>query len=315
MTIRIEDIAFEDARYELLGHLAGYNHHEALGRMARLWQHCTKKFTDVVSEAVIKAHLGPSGVEAILESELGERADGGIRVAGCKGRIEWYESKVRAAKAGGKARAKTGDRGNGGQFGSGSSDSSQPATGQPRASQNPATGQPRARESPGKSSPSVSVSAPGTTCQGPKGGDDGASPRSGQPGLELSPEEPPAPKPQRKPRGNPDVGRVRDWWRERYRDEYGCEATWGQKQNGQARQLLSAHGLEEVQRRGEILLSSPPPWLKGPYDFGTLVQHFDKLAQPSDAAKPVPRGLGGDRNADHVDKAAAKARELRRQGI
>src|SRR5687767_12450297 len=97
-------MAFADARIELLGDVAGYNRFEALGRLAHLWRVCTQRKAYVVSTSLVIATLGPKGVEALLESELGERADEGrIRVRGTEGRIEWLEAKKRAAAAGGEA--------------------------------------------------------------------------------------------------------------------------------------------------------------------------------------------------------------------
>src|SRR5687767_2807314 len=97
-------MAFADARIELLGDVAGYNRFEALGRLAHLWRVCTQRKAYVVSTSLVIATLGPKGVEALLESELGEQTDGGIRVRGTEGRIEWLEAKRRAAAAGGEAK-------------------------------------------------------------------------------------------------------------------------------------------------------------------------------------------------------------------
>lgn len=158
MSVTVTDLALQDARYEMLGALAGYNHHEALGRMVRLWHWCTKKSSYEVTEGVVKAHLGPSGVDAILESELGERTESGIRVCGTKGRIEWYQKKVEAAKKGGKARAK-GKRGADGRL---ESEGSEENPGQPQSNHPPATIQPPTShgtsEKPAAATPSVSVS-------------------------------------------------------------------------------------------------------------------------------------------------------------
>jgi hypothetical protein len=104
--VRLEDAAFGDARIETLGQIAGYNRYEALGRMAHLWRWCTDRATYVVSEAVVRGCLGPQGVEALLESDLGERVEGGIRVRGTVGRVEWLDVKRKAGQAGGEASAK-----------------------------------------------------------------------------------------------------------------------------------------------------------------------------------------------------------------
>ncbi len=66
----------------------------------------------------------------------------------------------------------------------------------------------------------------------------------------------------------------------RYRAAYGADPSWP-KWTGQVKALLKSHSPDEIRRRIEILFTSPPTWLQGPYDFGTLVQHFDKLVQPT----------------------------------
>lgn len=114
--VRIEAAAFSDQRYELLGQLAGYDRFAALGRMAYLWSACTDRGVDHVSEAIVRACLGPAGVEAILGAELGERAEeGGIRVKGAsEDRIGWYVEGARTRRAlaqrAGQARAASAQR-------------------------------------------------------------------------------------------------------------------------------------------------------------------------------------------------------------
>ena len=102
--VRIEAMAFADERIELLGDLAGYNRHEALGRLARLWSYCTDKETDVATEAIVRAHLGPHGVEAIVGAGLGETTPDGIRLRGGH-RLFWLREKRKNGSKGGKARA------------------------------------------------------------------------------------------------------------------------------------------------------------------------------------------------------------------
>ncbi len=70
----------------------------------------------------------------------------------------------------------------------------------------------------------------------------------------------------------------------RFGNAYGVKPTWGAKPGAQAKRLIKAHGHAEVLRRIEILFTEPPDWLTPPFDFSTLVQHFDKLATPSRAA-------------------------------
>lgn len=128
-SVRIEDCAFGDSRYARLAEAAGYRggHYEALGRMAHLWRDCTERQMQVVSEGTIRAHLGKHGPRAILEAELGEPAEGGIRVKGTE-RISWLGHLRSSAKGGGQARAASARRGEGGRFGSSQAAGDPPAT-------------------------------------------------------------------------------------------------------------------------------------------------------------------------------------------
>jgi hypothetical protein len=110
VSVRIEDEAFADARIVVLGELAGYNAYEALGRMAHLWRYCTQRRAYVAPRVVVSALLGPKGVEAIVGAELGELAEGGVRVRGTTGRIEWLDEVRGTAVAGGQVRAATAQR-------------------------------------------------------------------------------------------------------------------------------------------------------------------------------------------------------------
>jgi hypothetical protein len=102
-SVRIEDEAFADARIEMLGSLAGFNRYEALGRMAHLWRVCTLRETYTLDPVWIDACLGPKGHEHLVTAGLGERVDGGIRIRGTSGRIEWLGQRRQAAKKGGAA--------------------------------------------------------------------------------------------------------------------------------------------------------------------------------------------------------------------
>jgi hypothetical protein len=110
VSVRIEDEAFADARIVVLGELAGYNAYEALGRMSHLWRYCTQRRAYVAPRAVVSALLGPKGVEAIVGAELGELVDGGVRVRGTTGRIEWLDEVRAGASVGGAIRAATAER-------------------------------------------------------------------------------------------------------------------------------------------------------------------------------------------------------------
>lgn len=104
-SVRLEDEAFSDVRFEVLAalcRLADADH--ARGKIAKLWRQCTAQGTYVLSEAMVRAVLGPDGPDALCQAELGERVDGGIRMKGTVGRIEWLEKLRENSRKGGEAR-------------------------------------------------------------------------------------------------------------------------------------------------------------------------------------------------------------------
>lgn len=248
--VRIDDEAFNDPRIELLGQLAGYNRYEAIGRLAHLWRHCTHKETSVVGEAIVRATLGTTP-DHLIESDLGERVTDGVRVKGTLGRIEWLAKRRAASRSGGsQTKAKhASDPGqkseDGGQTGAKTEPNDSPLT-----------------LTPTMDSGSFSGSGSEEVTR------DGARVRS------------------RKPADTVDGYQATvDAFHVRYSGAYGgAKPTWGAKQGAALKRLLKQHGAPEVQRRMAILFDSPPSWLKGPYDVGTLVQHFDKLVGVESAA-------------------------------
>lgn len=102
-SVRIEGFAFTDVRIAILGTVAGYNRHEALGRLAALWSYCTERQLYVVPMRAIEEFLGHGGANGLIESGLGESDVGGIRVRGTAGRIEWLEKRRAAARLGGES--------------------------------------------------------------------------------------------------------------------------------------------------------------------------------------------------------------------
>lgn len=105
-SVTVHHSAFGSERIARLAELAGYNVHEARGRITLLWSVCTEMQTDgVLSSARVRACLGDRGDEHLIEAELGERLEtGDIRVKGCTGRIEWFGDQQDGRVAGGKAR-------------------------------------------------------------------------------------------------------------------------------------------------------------------------------------------------------------------
>lgn len=101
-----------------------------------------------------------------------------------------------------------------------------------------------------------------------------------------------------------------------YLAQNGVAPTWGAKQAGQIKRLVSAHGAEEVQRRIAILFGGQgPAFIAAPFDVGTLAQHFDKLAQPSAHARASPQRFGtsdpGQIAYDELQRLRAAERDVR----
>jgi len=255
-------IAQTDPRIHLLGEVAGYNHHEALGRMVRLWGECTDRETHIVSEAVIKGCLGINGVEAILAADLGERAPNGIRVRGTAGRTDWLAQKRKAGSAGGQARVSSA------QAKRGSAQAKRSGR-QARAKQNASSAQAERKHNSSNSTATLYPQDPDLSSQDPV--------LSSQVDLAAAPPPP-----------DGDHKRVVDAFDRLYREaNSGAKPSWGGRQGKLVKQLLAASTADEVIRRAGNMFSAPPPWPPPPHDLSTLVQHFDKFAQP---ARASPRG-------------------------
>jgi hypothetical protein len=108
-SVRIEDEAFSDERYEDLAHFAGLaDADHARGKMAKLWRQCTLENRHILPRTTVVRVLGDRGVEALIVSRLGEEVEEGIRIRGTKGRIEWLKklrSNGKFGKLGGRPRA------------------------------------------------------------------------------------------------------------------------------------------------------------------------------------------------------------------
>ena len=99
--IRIESQAFGDLRFEALARAANLTDADhAIGKMARLWRACTDRQVYVLEESVVAIVIDPA---TLISVGLGERVDGGIRIRGTKGRIEWLAAKRKASRKGGLA--------------------------------------------------------------------------------------------------------------------------------------------------------------------------------------------------------------------
>lgn len=112
-SVRIESAAFGDKRYDRLAVLLGLaDADHARGRMTWLWRQCTIENRHELDDLDVQVVLGSKGVDALINSRLGERTpSGSIRIKGTDGKVEWLESLKGGAEAGGKARAASAERG------------------------------------------------------------------------------------------------------------------------------------------------------------------------------------------------------------
>lgn len=91
-SVRIEDDAFSDDRYDDLAERAGLaDADHARGKMARLWRQCTIEASYVLSARAVERVLGPGGVQHLVGARLGEIVANGVRIRGTAGRVEWRE--------------------------------------------------------------------------------------------------------------------------------------------------------------------------------------------------------------------------------
>lgn len=102
-SVRIEDDAFGDLRYEILATEAGLaDADHARGKMVRLWRQCTAENVHTLPDAVVVSVLGAQGVSALIVARLGEKTSHGVRIKGTKGRIEWLENLRKNGRKGGR---------------------------------------------------------------------------------------------------------------------------------------------------------------------------------------------------------------------
>jgi uncharacterized phage protein (TIGR02220 family) len=110
-SVRIEDEAFSDERYEDLAAAAGLaDADHARGKMLRIWRQCTIEQTHKLARATVVRILGVNGPSALETARLGEVDGDLVRIRGTRGRIEWLK-KLRDNGKFGKRGAQHGARG------------------------------------------------------------------------------------------------------------------------------------------------------------------------------------------------------------
>jgi hypothetical protein len=110
-SVRIEDEAFADERYEDLATVAGLaDADHARGKMLRIWRQCTIEQTHKLTRQTVSRIIGDNGVNALVAARLGEIDGDFVRIRGTRGRIEWLK-KLRNNKKFGKLGAEHGKKG------------------------------------------------------------------------------------------------------------------------------------------------------------------------------------------------------------
>ncbi len=107
-SVRVEDEAFSDTRFEVLGVLLGTSKFDALGRLAYVWRQATAMGVDVLPMKLVAQIID---VAALCESGLGVETKSGIRIKGARGRVEWLEKKREAGRRNGLKGAEFGRQG------------------------------------------------------------------------------------------------------------------------------------------------------------------------------------------------------------
>jgi hypothetical protein len=263
----------KEERVLVIAEIAGYNRHEAIGRLVDLWAWCTDRHLQdapddcegyAVSEQVICRFLGPLGVRAILGDScealaLGElRPDGLIYLRGTSETVTRLRNHRATSSAGGIARSNTNTvTRRGGRFGKVGDIS--PAGASSPTSRAPAAHQPRTSRAPAATS-----EHPPSTIHHPE--------------EELS-LEPSAPRPPG------DFRAAVAAFDSEYERAYGTKPSWDAKRGKQVKSLLRSHKPPEIAKRAAFMFSGGLQWPPGPYDLEAFVKHFDKCVPSLPSAR------------------------------
>jgi hypothetical protein len=255
VSVRIEDEAFSDRRYDVLARILGLPDADcARGKMAAVWRQCTQQQTHILSGEMVREILGENGPDALVLSTLGEIVDGGIRICGTRGRIEWLAKLRKNARKGGNARA-----------------AKRLPKRQPigTSAHNPDTSPPAPAPAP----------APVTT----KEEERGLAPLDlFKTKVDLSVEQAVVDRVNRatrEPKVHPDRARVIDAFHQRFKAASGEKPTWGPKEVGQIGGLLKKHPAEVLIRRINFMFDGKAKWPPPPYTLDVFVANIDKWVE------------------------------------
>lgn len=285
--VTLADKFFVDGRFDALGLHLGVDPDAVRTRMARVWSWQTENYTAdaptyVVPEAVLVGLLKSlDASRALVAAGLAEQRENGFYIRGSEGQIEWLWRRRARASKGGVARAVAAAQ----------------ASPKLDASSSQA-GRKLSRDGVQAELGEGLRAASGIRDQGSDLRSEASPPLKplGQ-GIETA-----EPRPPRAAPTGPHAAVTAAFFAA-FEQQTGAKPTWGAKQGAMVKKLLDAHSAEDVIARIERLFAGVLPWLSPPYDIGTLVQHFDKLAP---IAPPRVRGPGGVPRATESNVATAE---------
>ncbi len=245
--VNLDSEMFGDTRFVFLAQLLGMADPDtARMKCARVWHECTLRGRPVLPAATIDIASGiPGFAEKLVEAELGRVQRGQVYVCGARGRIEWFQDKKRAGKAGGEATRRAWKEKN-------ASDSHTLTEGHVPSAAARAVARPSASAS---ASASSSSSEEKTTAA---------------PSFALTPPRPEGPKP---------GTLLKAIWLPWYEGRYGAKFEWFAKEGAQAARLMKLageRGAPEVLRRAEI--AAAQDWRKTPVTLGALCEGWNGLS-------------------------------------
>jgi hypothetical protein len=104
----IDDKFLRDARVVLLGRRFGWGRRETMGALLDLFAIAYDREDDVITAAEIDVTAGEAGfADALIDVDLGERVDDGVRIKGAAERIEYLAAKREAGRRGGRKSGET----------------------------------------------------------------------------------------------------------------------------------------------------------------------------------------------------------------
>jgi len=107
MRINIDSEFFGDKRIDFLSKLLGEDRFTTMGRIVTVWHYAYCKGDEVIAEKDVDIQAVLHGFsEKLIESNLAEKTDNGIRLRGVSDRIKWLRERREAGRRGGVASAK-----------------------------------------------------------------------------------------------------------------------------------------------------------------------------------------------------------------